>query len=204
VSNDIDLELVRRLHPEEREGRDAARERARADLRNAMHPAGRVSGPPPARRRLRLITLGSTAAALAAGLIVAILLLTATSATAPAYALTRHSDGTLTLKFYRLTNDIPALNARLARMGIDETVVPVTPQCTNQAPIYPIGSAQSTIKLYVGGKYLAPGFQGVLGAERLPDGKIALVQGAMKPWEIPSCFATLSNTNIGHLVIPNG
>lgn len=140
--------------------------------------------------------LGSTATAAAVAVIVATLLLTATSATAPAYALTRHSDGTLTRKFYRLTNDIPALNARLVRMGIDTTVVPVTPQCMNQAPIYPIGSAQSTVKLYVGRKYLPPGYQGVLGAERLPTGKIALVQGAMEPWEIPSCFATVSNTDI--------
>jgi hypothetical protein len=195
VSNDIDLELVRRLHPEERAGRDAARERARADLLNAIHAAGCVSGPPLARHRRRLITLGSTAAALAAGLTVASLWLTATSATTPAYALTRHSDGTLTLKFYRLTNDIPALNARLATMGIDTTVVPVTPRCTNEAPIYPGGSAQSTIKLYVGRKYLVHGNQGVLAAERLPNGKIALVQGAMPRWEIPSYFATLENTN---------
>jgi DNA-directed RNA polymerase specialized sigma24 family protein len=41
----------------------------------------------------------------------------------------------------------------------------------------------------------ALGDQGVLAAERLPNGKIALVQGAMPRWEIPSCFATLENTN---------
>ena len=202
MSNDIDLELVRRLHPEERARRDEARERARAELLNAMPAARRISGPHLSRRRFGLITLGSTAAALAAGLTLAILLLTATSATAPAYALIRHRDGTLTLKLYALTDEIPALNARLAKIGIDETVVPVTPQCTNQFPIYPVGSAQSTIRLYVGRKYLAPGEQGVLGAERLPSGQIALVQGAMPRWMIPSCFATLANSDI--IVTPDG
>ncbi len=204
MSNDIDLDLdlVRALHPENDEGRDAAREQARVDLLNAIDAGGGVAPPIPASRRRRLIAFGGAATALLAALIVAILLLTATSETSPAYALTRHSDGTLTLKFYRLTTDIPALNARLAKMGIDETVVPVTPQCTNQAPIYPVGSAQSTITLYVGRKYLAPGFQGVLGAERLPNGRIALVQGALEPWAIPSCFATVANTDI--TVVPNG
>jgi hypothetical protein len=163
---------------------------------NAISAAEGILRPIRAPRRRQLITFGSAATAPGAGLIVAILLPTAASATTPAYALTRHRDGTLTLKLYRLADDIPALNARLAKLGIDETVVPVTPRCTNQTLIFPVGSAQSTIKLYVGRKYLARGDQGVLGAERLPDGKIALVQGAMPPWEIPSCFATVANTHI--------
>lgn len=200
MSNDIDLELVQRLHPDDGTGRRAARQRARANLLNEFNAAGSTSSQRPRQRRrhLRLMAFGSTATAVAAA-ISAVLLLTATSATSPAYALTRHVDGTLTLTLYRLTNDIPALNAQLAQMGIDETVVPVTAQCQNQFPIYPV-AADTTITLYTGRKYLSPGFQGVLAAEQLPNGKIALAQGALKPADIPPCFATVAHTHI--TVIP--
>lgn len=142
--------------------------------------------------------------ALAAAMIVIVLVLSATSATSPAYALTPHGDGTVTLTLYRLTNDIPALNARLAQMGIDETIVPVTPTCTNQAPIYPVGNENSTITLYVGRKYLLPGFQGVLAAQALPSGKVALVQGALHPADIPSCFSTIAHTHLEVLPATTG
>ena len=197
MSNDVDLELVQRLHPDDGTGREAARQRARTDLLNELNGAGSNSGqrPVPRRRRLRLIAFGSTATVVAA-VIAAVLLLTATSATSPAYALTRHSDGTLTLTLYRLTNDIPALNAQLAEMGIDETIVPVTAQCQNQFPIYPVGPPDTTITLYAGRKYLSPGFQGVLAAEELANGKVALAQGALRPADIPACFATVAHTHI--------
>lgn len=148
--------------------------------------------------RLLMASAGLT---LAAAISAVVLVLSATSDTSPAYALVRQPDGTITLRLYRLTGDLHALNARLARMGIDETIVPVTPACKYQAPIYPVGNASTTIKLYRGRQYLAPGDQGVMAAEALPDGKIALVQGAMKPADIPPCFATVAHTHI--TVIPN-
>ncbi len=130
-----------------------------------------------------------------AAAVAGVLILSATSGTSPAYALTIQPDGTFTLSIYSLTSDIPQLNAKLAQVGIDETVVPVTSSCTNQFPIYDAGSV-TTMTLYAGRKYLAPGTQGVIAAEALPNGHVALVQGALSPADIPSCFATLEHTQI--------
>jgi hypothetical protein len=127
---------------------------------------------------------------LAAAIVALVLVLSASSATSPAYALTPQPDGTATLTLYSLTNDIPALNARLAKMGIDETVVPVTSTCKHVFPIYPVGAPSRTITLRPNHYDLAPGYQGVLAAEVLPSGQIALLQGALKPADIPTCFAT--------------
>jgi hypothetical protein len=165
----------------------------RADLHAAArHPDRRFTLRRSALPRPKLMIAGG-GLTLAGSVIAIVLALSATSATSPAYALTRQPDGTVTLTLYRLTNDLPSVNARLARMGIDETIVPVTPDCKNVAPIYPVGSASSTVTLYPGRKYLAPGYQGFLAAEALPDGKIALAQGALKPADIPSCFATAAH-----------
>ena len=139
---------------------------------------------------------------LAGAIVALVLVLSASSATSPAYALTSQSNGAYTLTLYRLTNDIPALNAQLAQMGIDETIVPVTSTCTYQFPIYPVGGPNFTITLRPDHYDLAPGYQGVLAAEPLPDGKIALAQGALKPADIPPCFATVANTHLQ--IIPKG
>ncbi len=168
----------------------------RADLRAAaLRQDRRLTLRRSTLMRPRLL-MTSAGLALVAATLAVVLILSASSDTSPAYALIRQPDGTITLRLYRLTGDLKSLNARLARMGIDETIVPVTPTCTYQFPIYPAGNASSTITLYRGRKYLAPGEQGVMAAEALPERKIAIAQGAMKPWEIPPCFATLANTHI--------
>jgi hypothetical protein len=174
----------------------------RADLQAAaLRPERRVVDRWRTLRRPKLF-VATGGITLAGAIIAVVLVLSASSATSPAYALTRQPDGTITLTLYRLTNGIPALNTRLAQMGVNETIVPVTSTCKHQVPIYPIGGPSSTIKLYRGRKYLAPGYQGVMAAQALPDGKIALAQGAMKPADIPPCFATVAHTHIR--LIPEG
>ena len=87
---------------------------------------------------------------------------------------------------------IPALNAEFQKDGIDETVIPVEADCTNPGigvVTYPGATPSTTITLVPGRKYLAPGYDGVLAAEQLPDGTVALGEGAMKP-PLPSCFNT--------------
>jgi hypothetical protein len=168
----------------------------RADLRAAaLRPDRRLAHrwTKLLRPKLFVATGGLT---LAGAIVALVLVLSASTATSPAYALTRQPDGTITLTLYRLTNDIPALNARLAQMGIDETIVPVTSTCTYQFPIYPVGGPSFTITLRPHHYDLAPGYQGVLAAEALPSGKIALAQGALKPADIPPCFATVAHTHI--------
>lgn len=175
----------------------------RADLQAAaLRPDRRLVGHGWAkllRPRLFVATGGLT---LAGAIVALVVVLSASSVTSPAYALTRQPDGTITLTLYRLTNDIPSLNARLAQMGIDETIVPVTSTCKYRFPIYPVGGPSSTITLRPNHYDLAPGTQGVLAAEALPNGKIALAQGALRPADIPPCFATVAHTHIQ--IIPEG
>lgn len=141
------------------------------------------------RPKLFIATGGIT---LAGAIIAVVLVLSASSATSPAYALTRQPDGAINLTLYRLANeDIPALNARLAQMGIDETIVPVTSTCKYLFPIYPVG-ASITVTLRPHHYDLAPGTQGVMAAQVLPNGKIAFAQGALKRADIPPCVATVS------------
>jgi hypothetical protein len=139
------------------------------------------------RWRLRVLLTGGSSA-LAAALAALILILSASSSTPPAYALTRHADGTVTLRLYDLSRGIPQLNAKLASLGISETVVPIRKGCKYGAPIYP-QAAHDTITLRPHHYDLASGYQGFLAAERLANGRVAYGQGALRPSEIPPCFA---------------
>jgi hypothetical protein len=138
------------------------------------------------RRGLVLLTGGS--AALAGAIVAIILVLSASSSTSPAYALTRHADGTVTLRLDDLSRGTPRLNAKLASLGISETVVPIRRSCKIGAPILQ-EPGQDTITLRPHHYDLAPGYQGYLIAERLPNGRVAYAQGALRPSQIPPCVA---------------
>jgi len=84
----------------------------------------------PRKRPLAIATAATGGAVVAAALIVS-----ATSSTPPAYALASHADGSITITLNDLTTGIPALNARLQQMGINETVIPVTPNCPFMTPV---------------------------------------------------------------------
>lgn len=144
-------------------------------------------------RRARPVIL-SAGAVVAAATVAVVLALSATTSTPPAYALTHNSDGSVTVTIHDLTTAIPALNAKFAQMGIDETVIPVQAGCSTPGLIAAPGATMSeSLTLVPGRKYLAPGDTGVLAAEQLPNEKVALTVGAQKP-PLPSCFSNVPAT----------
>lgn len=150
--------------------------------------------PSPRRRRRSLLALSVVALA---AVVAAMLLITATGPeTTPAYALTRHADGSVTITINDLTTGIPALNARLKALGIDETVIPIRAGCDSPGSRQVImrpdpyfeynGSVSATITARSARRVLA-GFHGVLAAMRLPNGKILAFIGGLKA-PVPTCL----------------
>jgi hypothetical protein len=73
----------------------------------------------------------------------------------------------------QLTTGIPALNAKLQELGIDE----------------PNGSISATYTPRYDQRHPAPpGFHYVLAAKRLPNGKILGFSGALKHRSLPACL----------------
>jgi len=143
------------------------------------------------RRRARRAILTAGASFVAVATVIVLLLLGATTTTPPAYAFTRNQDGSVTVTLHDLATAIPALNAKFARLGIDETVIPVTPECKTAADLLvsPTAAMSESLTLTAGRKYLLPGWRGVLAAKQLPNGKVGMVFGALKP-PLPSCFSS--------------
>jgi hypothetical protein len=135
-------------------------------------------------RRPALITGAALATAVAAA--AAVLLFTTTST--PAYAVTAHSDGTVTVTL----NDvkaITALNAALVRDAIAARAVPLTADC----PIHgfpnpmPAGTNPSTYTITIVPAEIPAGYTAVLAVGENAAGQIALAQGAF-PSPVPVCF----------------
>jgi hypothetical protein len=164
------------------------------------HQADRVvlsSRPPRHRPRAAIITAGTAATAVTLS---AVLALSATTSTPSAYALTANPDGSVTITIHDLTAAIPALNAKFAEMGIDETVIPIQAGCSTRGLVnYPGATMSEPLTFTPGHKNLPPGWDGVLAAEQLPNGKVALTIGSRKP-PLPSCF---SNIPWGPTELPN-
>ncbi len=158
-----------------------------AAVRGASHGAGKWPIWSSMRRGRTLVAGGGVALCMI--VVVGALLVSATSSTPPAYALTAHVDGSYTLKLYTLSRGIPQLNAKLRALGIDETVVPMVKGCPYLAPNYPV-SGQETITLRPNHYDLAPGDQGFIAASLLGDGHVSYIQGAMPENLIPPCFGT--------------
>lgn len=161
-----------------------------------QHGADRVVlSSAPRRLRARPMILKVSAAAVAAATLAVVLVLSATTSTPPAYALTRNANGTFTVTINDLTSAIPALNAKFAQLGIDETVIPVTAGCQQPGLLNYAGATMSeSLTFSPGRKYLAPGYDGALAAEQLPNGKVAMLVGAFKP-PLPSCFSNVPGTS---------
>jgi hypothetical protein len=146
--------------------------------------------------------LAGAAGLVIAGLAVAVLLvLGANAGTPPAYALTRHSDGSITVTLNNLSRGVPTLNARFRQFGIDETAIPVRADCHAPAgPSFPRSRPLHLSGLGVNGPFSSMtfssgkghppprGFRYVIAAERLPDGQVVEFIGAIKP-PLPACFA---------------
>jgi hypothetical protein len=156
------------------------------------HAADTVALEPLRGRSRRPLAISAGAAGIAAVAAAGVLLFGASASTPPAYALTTNPDGSVTVSINNIETAIPVLNAEFRKDGIDETVIPVEADCANREVgviTYPGVTRSTTITLVPGRKYLAPGYDGVLAAEQIPDGSVALGEGAMKP-PLPSCFNT--------------
>lgn len=143
--------------------------------------------------RVPRLALASGLASLAA--VAAVAVVFATAGTPAAYALTQNANGSYTLTINNLNAAIPQLNAKFAQMGIEETVVPVTANCTSSTPPGLVWLAQTqdqaqptinSLTFRVGP--LAAGDTGVIVAEQLANAQIGTYMGELPP-PVPSCFS---------------
>jgi hypothetical protein len=158
------------------------------------HDADRVTIAAP-RKQLnhRPVMLGGSLTAVALATVAVVLSVGGTAGTQPAYAMTQNADGTVTVSINDLATAVPELNAKFAAMGIDETVVPVEANCPASNSLGDMllassgASMSETFTFSRGHKYLAPGDEGVVAAEQLPNGEVAMAMEAIKP-PVPTCF----------------
>jgi hypothetical protein len=154
--------------------------------RMVIRPKARAASRHQTRNQPALIT--STAVAVTALAVAAVLAFTATTSTPPAYAVTTNPDGTVTVTL----NDISALtglNAELARDGIDAEAVPLTATCPTRAFPHPMpaGTDPSSYTIMIVPKDIPAGYTAVVAASENASGQITLVQGAW-PSPGPSCI----------------
>jgi hypothetical protein len=144
-------------------------------------------GVTPHRRRPALITGTVLATAVAAA--AAVLVLTATTST-PAYAVTTHSDGTVTVTLNQISA-IATLNAELARDGIAARAIPLTADCPIRGfpNAMPAGTNPSTYTITIVPSEIPAGYTAVVAVGENASGQILLAQGAF-PAPVPVCFNT--------------
>ncbi len=155
------------------------------------------------RRRRVTITAGFTAAA-AAVTAAFVLLISATTATRPAYALVQHPDGSVTVTVHNLHTAIRPINARLRALGIPVRFIAITDACpkANGGFVYPVKPSQYPQLRWTftraGSRKMDPGDWGYIGVGRSDAGQLLLAGGAMKP-PLPSCF----NSTLGTIIPPS-
>jgi hypothetical protein len=164
-----------------------------------------IASQTPQRRRRVTITAGLTAAVAAAAVALAVVLLIgATTATQPAYALVQHADGSVTVTVHNLRTAIQPINTHLSALGIPERFIPITDACpkSNGGFVYPVRPSQYPQLRWTftraGSRKMAPGDWGYIGIGRSDAGRLLLAGGAMKP-PLPSCF----NSTLGKIVSPS-
>jgi hypothetical protein len=164
----------------------------------AEHDADRVSlTPAHDHARRRPLLLGGGVAVLAGVATAAVVALNAATSASPAYALTVRADGSVSITVHELASAIPQLNAEFARRGINETVVPVTAKCRPSREFrlqaYPTAHMTDTWTFTPAYSARTPGWKGVLAAEQLPNGEVAVAQMVV-PEPVPSCFSNAAYT----------
>ena len=102
------------------------------------------------------------------------------------------ANGSITITLNQLTTGIPALNAKLHELGIDETVIPIKTGCHSpdgSGPLVmqpnPMFEDQRSVSMTFTPRAAqqhppSSGFHYVLAAKRLPNGKILAFIGASK------------------------
>jgi hypothetical protein len=140
------------------------------------------------RRRRRPALITGTALVATSLTAAAVLGLSASTSTPPAFAVTDNTDGTVTVKLKDIA-DLTALNAELAREGIPAQAIPLSRACPVHAPmvIMPSGTAPNTYAITIVPSQIPAGYTGVLAASQTALGRVELVMGAIKP-PLPPCF----------------
>ncbi|MFZ0090150.1 MAG: hypothetical protein WAL63_11625 [Solirubrobacteraceae bacterium] len=153
--------------------------------------------PPPAPRRRPQAVVGATVLT-AVGVGVAVITIAASSTTAPAYAVTRNPNGSVSVTLRQLSA-IADVNARLKTLGVRAVVTRTGSQCasvpTKIVRVSPVRVSPSTAPGDVswtqratvpGSRAARPGVVRVLIASRSAGGRIALVQGQSTA-QVPAC-----------------
>jgi hypothetical protein len=135
------------------------------------------------RGRILVCSIGLAAVALA------VLVLTATSATPPAWAVADHHDGTATVTL-RQISAIGPLNARLTELGIRSKAVPVRANCKDRIPLgYSHWKTSLGYKVTIGNRWLQPGWTGIMAVKQDPHGGIDAAFAAVPPGHVPDCVS---------------
>ena len=154
---------------------------------HGLRTAGPQTSPIRHGRRRRPALITGTALATAAAATAAILALSASTSTPPAYAVTTNGDGTVTVTLNDISA-ITALNAELARDGVNARAVPMTASCPAYAPLVtmPAGTDPSTYTMTIVPSQIPAGYTAVLAAGQTASGRVELLQGAVLP-PVPAC-----------------
>jgi hypothetical protein len=142
-----------------------------ADIHSASGVASIISRGRAVRARQRIPAMAGVLAVTAGAALTAAALAPSGSAT-PAYALTTHPDGTVTLAVYRASG-ISQADAKLRQLGDDVVVVPVAPGCPELGSLSPPDVAPN-VPMTV---YATKSGDGsiTVNAQGVPDGDIMVV-----------------------------
>lgn len=139
------------------------------------------------RGRRLAVGAGGLAAATAA----AVLVLSSTSGTPPAYALTANGNGSYTLTINDLQTAIPEVNAEFAKLGVHAKAIPVTSTCTAPdtagIPLFDYGQTSMSTSMTVDNANIPSGWTAFLAVEQMPDGHVAMALGT-SPAPLPACL----------------
>jgi hypothetical protein len=151
--------------------------------------AGRV------RRLRRPALLTGSALGTAGAAVAAVLTLTATT-TAPAFAVTDNTDGSITVTL-REISALSGLNAEFARRGLNARAVPMSSACPTKGfgNALPLATNFNRFTITLDPSEVPDGYTAVVAATQTASGQVELVQGAVPP-PVPTCFNTEIPTRI--------
>lgn len=162
-----------------------------------------VRSPERPRTRRRPVMIGTAATGLAAVAAAATLIVSATTSTPPAYALTPHANGSYTLTINNIATAVPRVNAEFAKLGINANAVPVTASCTAQnttgIPLANLGMSMSQ-SVTIDNANIPAGTTALVAAEQTPSGSVRLSMGTTAA-PLPACLNT--NQAQPRVIIPN-
>jgi hypothetical protein len=167
-------------------------------------------------RQPRIGFIAGATGMLAAAAVVVVVVLSATTSTPPAYAVTTHPNGSVTITLREVATGIPAVNAKLHKLGYATAVIPIKTGChtvrgSEKIVMHPDprlelnGSVSFTYTPQAYARHpAASGTHYVLAAKQMPNGKILALIGAPEG-RAPTCLSynsTPSNSLSPTFVVP--